>query len=166
MYSSREHDYDGIETHDGHAAINVKHYGFPTLPEEDEPFGEAAYETIQAMFWEDAIGLAHERGYSCVFSEGRSGGWLVPFYQRGISWNQEMSRNLKRHAVTGVLMMHTWPGQGGELGYPEYPSMDSIGERSRFRAYQRSIEAMLEGVGDSIKHEAAYLREQALEAVV
>ena len=159
-------EYDGIKQHDGHAAINVKHYGFPTLPEEAEPFREQAYKTVQEMFWEDATGLAHERGYSCVFSEGRSGGWLVPFYQRGISWNQEMSRNLKRHAVTGVLMMHTWTGQGGELGYPEYPNIDEIGERSRFRAYQRSIEAMLAHVGANIQDEATFLREQALESVV
>ena len=147
MYSSREHEYAGIETHDGHAAINVRHYGSPELPEEDEPFGEQAYENVRSSWWTDATEMAHERGYSCVFQEGRSGGWLVPFYQSGQPF-------------------YRWPGQGGALGYPFYPNMDEIGERSRFRAYQRRIVAMLKDVQANIQAEATFLREQALEAVV
>lgn len=147
-----EHEYDGIDYHsdgfgrDAHAAINVKVYKRIDLPEAHEPFGEAAWESCAVTFWEDATELAHERGYSCVFSEGRSGGWLVPFYQT---------------LGDGRSTFMRWPGQGGGMGYPRYPDVDDIGERSRFRAFERRIQAMLDDVPASVQAEAAYLAEQA-----
>ncbi len=143
-----QHEYDGIEYHsegkgrDGHAAINVKVQARIDLPDEHERHAEQAWESCVRTFWEDATELAHERGYSCVFSEGRSGGWLVPFYQT---------------LGDGRQQFMTWPGQGGDMGYPRYPDVDDIGERSRFRAFQRRIRAMLDEVPANVKAEAAYI---------
>ena len=151
-----EHEYDGIEYHsDGmgrerHAAINVKVHARIDLPEAHERHAEQAWESCVAMFWEDATELAHERGYSCVFSEGRSGGWLVPFYQT---------------LGDGRDKFRSWPGQGGNMGFPAYPDVDEIGERSRFRAFQREIDAMLEAVPSEVAAEAQWLQEQTLEAL-
>lgn len=169
-----EHEYPDIEYHNDrpmsggtpHAAINVKRYTIPTLPEEDQQFAEAAYETARDDFWEQAKEAAHDRGYSCVFAEGRSGGWCVPFYQWGMSHADQTGRNLKTYGKTGAPLMMHWPGQGGGLGFPEYPDMDKIGERSRFRAFQAEIERLLLDVPYRIRTEAAFMREQALEEVV
>jgi len=62
---------------DGHPAIKVKYYG--SAP------SEYAWDATVEDFWFSAKMIAHEHGYSGVFSEGRSGGWLVPFsqYQNG-----------------------------------------------------------------------------------
>lgn len=167
-------EYDGIDLHsdrmydDCHAAINVKLYlgRLLVLPEHLECFGARAWDSVREMFWERATDLAHERGYSNVFAEGRSGGWLVPFYQRGMNPNEIVKRNLRTHAVTRVPLMMQWPGQGPTLGYPRYPDMDDIGERSRFRAFQREIVAMLDGVPAQIRDEAQYYYDDALERVV
>ena len=149
-----KHEYDGIEYHsdgmgrESHAAINVKVQGHIDI-EPFEAFAEQAWESCVEVFWDAAIDIAHERGYSCVFSEGQSGGWLVPFYQR---------------LGDGRTKFHSWPGQGGDMGYPSYPDVDNIGERSRFRAFQRQIEAMLDNVPANVKHEAQFLHEQAIES--
>ena len=143
-----EHEYDGIEYHSAgmgqerHAAINVKVYGPVNVDKGYEEMAEAAWESCQERFWEEAKDLAHERGYSCVFSEGRSGGWLVPFYQT---------------LGDGRSKFHSWPGQGGHLGYPSYPDIDEVGERARFRAFQREIEQLLKGIPEQVRDEAAFL---------
>ena len=144
-------EYDGIEYHsdnflgtDAHAAINVKVGHIDVEPFEE--YAQQAWDRCVEIFWEEATELAHERGYSCVFSEGRSGGWLVPF-------NQTLG--------DGRTKFMNWPGQGGELGYPSYPDMDNIGERSRFRAFKRRIEAMLDNVPANVQAEAAFLAEEA-----
>ena len=70
------------------AAINVKVYTFPTAKQVIERFNcdlalankalTFAFDAHQARFWEDAQLLAVERLGPCkVYSEGRSGGWLV-----------------------------------------------------------------------------------------
>jgi len=72
----------------GHPAVNVKVYRFPSVDEIVDRFGcsEAtavkagnyAFEMEQEVFWEDAKELAREVfGNVKVYSEGRSGGWLV-----------------------------------------------------------------------------------------
>ena len=166
-------EYEGIDYHsDGmgrgqHAAICVKVYATIDVAPDHEPFAESAWETVQLTFWGEAACVAHEYGYSGVFSEGRSGGWLVPYYQRGMSSDEIARRNLGYSKRTRAVLFHGhWPGQGGELGYPEYPDMDEIGERSRFRAFQRRIEAMLEAVPLDIIAEAKFQYEMALEAVI
>ncbi len=149
-----QHEYDGIEYHsdgfgrEGHAAINVKVHARIDLPEAHEQYAQQAWESCAVMFWEEATELAHERGYSCLFSQGRSGGWMVPFYQT---------------LGDGRSKFMTWPGQGGEHGYPRYPDVDNIGERSRFRAFQRRIEAMLVAVPANVKAEAAYMADELAE---
>ena len=151
-----ENEYDGIEYHsdgmgrEGHAAINVKVYGGISVDAGYEDYAEQAWENCVERFWEEATEAAHERGYSCVFSEGRSGGCLVPFYQT---------------LGDGRTKFMSWPGQGGNMGYPVYPDVDQIGERSRFRAFQRTIETMLEAVPMEVAAEAVWLQEQTLEAL-
>lgn len=166
-------EYDGIDLHSdrmygpaSHAAINVKVYASVNLPEHLEPFAQSAWQSVQEQFWQDAKERAHERGYSNVFAEGRSGGWMVPFYQYGMNPNEIVKRNLRTHPVTRAPLMLSWPGQGGGLGRPRYPDMDDIGERSRFRAFQREIVAMLDGVPAQIRAEAQFHYDETLEQVV
>lgn len=119
MAQSSTREYDGIEMHDGHAAINVKVYARINLPEEHDQFSDQAWESVCSQFWEEARDVARDSGYDYIFAEGRSGGWLVPFRQR----------------AARAANLYSSPGQGGQWGYPQYPDMDSIGERSRFRAF-------------------------------
>ncbi len=46
------------------------------------------------------------------------------------------------------------------MGYPDYPDIDDIGERSRFRAFARDIARLLDGVGNAITEEARILAEE------
>lgn len=111
-----------------HMAVDVKTHGlhFPDVKGATNGQTETAWEIAVESFWNAADFAAHRRGYSGVFGEGRSNGWCVPF----------------RQIVDGFLQLHTrnsYPGQGGNHGYPTYPDFHNIGERARFRAFQRDI---------------------------
>jgi hypothetical protein len=74
-----------LRTHHGYA-VNVKdHHAYahePATADAIELLGEdetqAIYEQHQEVFWEDAAAIARDHGFDTVYSEGRSGGWLVP----------------------------------------------------------------------------------------
>ncbi len=142
-----EHEYDGIEYHsdgmgrESHAAINVKVYGPISVDEGYEDMAEAAWESCRERFWEDANEQARARGYGGVYSEGRSGGWLVPYH----SWYNGPDLNKRRQSSY-------------------YPDIDEIGERSRFRAFQREIEVFVQSVPMEVAAEAVFLTEQAVES--
>lgn len=120
-----------ITLREGHAAINVKVYHLDSGDASSE-VAELAYDWTVEQFWQDAINIAHSRGYAGVFAEGRSDGWLVPY-----NWSK-----------TGI--QHTWGGpysQGPEAGYPVYPDVEHNGaDRERFRAFQREIQTLLADV--------------------
>lgn len=150
------HEYDGIETHsdnafgERHAAINVKVHARINIPDECAEYADAAWESVREQWWDDALECARESGYDYIFSEGRSDGWLIPFYQ----------------PTARAQRLYSWPGQGGNLGYPRYPDMDQIGERARFRAFQRKIERMIEGVPERVRDEARAMYEDRVAAGV
>jgi hypothetical protein len=138
---------------ESHPAINVKYQGryrWASQPDdlserEWNQITEWAWESACETFWNDATEIAHEREYSGVFSEGRSGGWLIPFYQGYPA--KRMSR---------------WQGQGGNLGYPRYPQLVDddgrvdVGELQRFLALQRRVKALLDDVDEYLKDEVAF----------
>ena len=84
-----------IETHSGgmyrkaRPALNVKVYHYPTTGKVEDAFKcseataskalEYAFESAQQRFWEDAQEMARDTfgQHVKVYSEGRSGGWLV-----------------------------------------------------------------------------------------
>lgn len=108
-----------------HPAINVKVRRALETSDIPEAEAEAIHEGCVEAFWERATEIAHEHGYAGVFSEGRTGGWLLPFYQGGQKF-------------------HQWPGQGPELGYPSYPDVSEREEERRFRKFRTAINALLE----------------------
>ena len=117
-----------------HAAINVKVYGRIEGVPDSVPGDvcEGAWMHTEANWWQRAGEIAHEHGYSGVFSEGRCGGWCVPFrqYQNGV-----------------LVQFDKWPGEGPKLGYPVYPDvMDDAAERKTFVEFRAEILALLEDV--------------------
>lgn len=75
-----------------HAAINVKVHWFNKAQKlntyyerigiDYNEFSEIMWYTFEGMaelFWEDANDQAKDFGFQKVYSEGRSGGWLVPY---------------------------------------------------------------------------------------
>jgi hypothetical protein len=90
---------DDIEYHSEHfssrhAAVNVKVYSnfrktdklipfFERIGIEEEEFNNLAESTLDILkifFWEDEIQtIGKECGFNKVWSEGRSGGWAVPY---------------------------------------------------------------------------------------
>lgn len=137
-----------ITMYDNHAAVNVKVHGRLACNENaDDLIRERAWDITVAWFWECAGILAHKRGYAQVFSEGRSGGWCVPFYQQ---------------TSAGVTRFERWPGYGGELGQPYYPDVIKPGEREKFRAFERDIKRLLE----KAREEYAHFVELELEGVM
>src|ERR1051326_143313 len=73
---------DGYGQADAHPAINVKVYSrWPEVAGATDAQREIAYDATVEQWWQRAQEIAHEHGYSGVFSEGRSSGWLLPFYQ-------------------------------------------------------------------------------------
>lgn len=132
----------GIAFHDGKPAINVKYYGRGiTCDCEDDCTPECseareyAWETSVEQFWEEATDIAREHGYDYLFGEGRSGGWLVPFLQ----------------PTARAQKLHSWPGQGGTYGYPQYPAIESRLDLHRFCAFQTAIEQLLKDVPISLR---------------
>lgn len=106
-------------------AINVKVYHYPSFLEGmEEDTAQMEWDAYLEDWWVQACELSWEYGYTGVFSEGRCGGWLVPYYQGNAKWL-------------------TWKGQGGNMGYPYYPDMKDFGERAKFLAFQRRIKAMM-----------------------
>ena len=121
-------------------SVNVKyHDGIDT---EDEQAADMIWNVVQEEWWDLATEIAHEYGYSGVFANGRQGGWLTPYFQ-------------------GAKHYH-WKGQGGNLGYPRYPSFDSRSEVKNFIEFAEEIESALENVPDMIKDEIEWLINQEL----
>lgn len=123
---------EAITLHEGHAAVNVKKYNLHTPDGFTEADAERAWDWTVEQFWDDAAQLAHERGYTGVFAEGRSGGWLVPYH-----W----SKGAPKHQYHGAYR------QGPDVGYPVFPDVAHDGaERERFRAFERRVRRMLADV--------------------
>lgn len=123
---------EAITLREGHAAINVKVYNLRTPDGISEQDAERAYEHTVEQFWNDATQAAHERGYCGVFSEGRSGGWLVPYL-----W----SKGSPKHNYHGGY------SQGPDVGYPRFPDVEhDSAAREKFRAFERDIRRMLSEV--------------------
>jgi hypothetical protein len=107
-------------------AVNVKIQRAPYV-DAPEHITATAWDEAVESFWKCAGALAVEHGYSGVFSEGRSSGWLVPYTQ---------------HNSAGKLVTH-WTGQGPDKGYPIYPNVEDKTERRQFIKFRESIEKLL-----------------------
>jgi hypothetical protein len=136
-----------ITLREGHPAINVKVYENLNSPLDnytDEQRAQAWEWTVEG-FWRTATDEAHKRGYTGVFAEGRSGGWLVPY-----NW----SKGKPRHGYS------TEYAQGPEIGYPVYPDvLHNHGDRERFRAFERTIRQLLANVRAEYKHNLALVEQ-------
>jgi hypothetical protein len=121
-----------ITLRDGHAAVNVKVYNLNTPDGYTDSDRERAWDFTVEQFWDDATRIAHKRGYTGVFAEGRSGGWCVPYL-----W----SKGNPRHSYYGPY------SQGPDVGHPVYPDVATRGgEREKFRAFERDIKRLLADV--------------------
>jgi hypothetical protein len=117
---------DNATGSNAHPAINVKVHNVIDVDAPEE-IRQQAYDGTVAEFWDDAKLIAQNHGYSGVFSEGRSNGWLVPYTQ---------------HDSTGKLVTD-WTGQGPDKGYPVYPNADDLKERKQFVKFRTDIEGLL-----------------------
>ena len=118
---------DNVTGSNGHPAICVKVQNLPWA-ETSEEARETAYNQTVEEFWESANLIAQNHGYSGVFSEGRSNGWLVPYTQ---------------HDSTGKLVT-AWTGQGPNKGYPCYPDMKDAKQRRQFVEFRAAIEGLIQ----------------------
>jgi hypothetical protein len=119
---------DNMTGSNAHPAINVKVQKLPWVGVSEDA-RTTAYSEITEQFWFSASVIAREHGYSGVFSEGRSDGWLVPYTQ---------------HDAAGKLVTH-WTGRGPDKGYPRYPNVEDAKERRQFVTFHTAIEALLSG---------------------
>jgi hypothetical protein len=117
---------DSATGSNAHPAINVKVQRLPWV-EVSEDARTAAYDQTVEQFWISAGLIAQNHGYSAVFSEGRSSGWMAPFTQ---------------HNAAGKLVT-TWTGQGPGKGYPVYPNVEDKAERRQFVEFRTDIETLL-----------------------
>jgi len=134
-----------------HPAIDVKRYSCPDVPGAPEDIRSRAYEATMEQFWRGVRDLAHAHGYSGAFSEGRSGGWCVPFEQ---------------YQAGKLAKFDRWPGQGGAIGtrtegYPVYVDAEDTKQRARFVGFRAAVERLLAGSRAAF---IAYCRELAAEA--
>lgn len=145
------HADDGDEAH---AAINIKCHNFPDL-------GANLNDLDRAFIWdrtcegwhEQAHAFAHSLGYSGCFTEGRSGGWLVPFRQ------VDKSGKFQKFGAG----FPEWTGQGGNKGYPKYPDMNKRREQRTFVSFRTEIEGLLEEVPNMALAAAALYRQDRAE---
>jgi len=110
-----------------HPAVNVKVLNLPRIDAPEDVLTAAWDQTVEE-FWAAAEIIAQNNGYSGVFTEGRSDGWLVPYTQ---------------HDSAGKLVTH-WTGQGPDKGYPRYPSMEDAKQRRVFNQFRADIESLLQ----------------------
>ena len=134
---------DSYTGSNAHPAINVKVQRAPEVDAPDD-MRAAAWDEATTSFWHIAGTLAVEHGYSGVFNEGRSGGWLVPYTQRD---------------KAGQLVTH-WTGQGPDKGCPVYPNMEDKAERRQFIRFRAAIESLLR---DSLTYYVKNARVRAAE---
>lgn len=144
---------------DAHPAIDVKVQRID-VPDEHEAHGQEAWETVQVAFWQEATRIAHEYGYSDVFAEGRSGGWLVPYVQEA-SEEAIAKHGWQVHPETRATLWDDSPGQGGKWGQPRYVDAEDAIERGTFLAFREKIEALLAEVPQCVLAEAARLAAEA-----
>lgn len=130
-----------------HPAINVKVRNIPDV-NAPQPILQRAYDGTIAEFWDDAEQIAQNHGYSGVFGEGRSNGWLVPYTQ---------------HDRAGNLVTE-WTGQGPDKGYPIYPNVDNSKERRVFIEFRAAIEGLLRDSLDRYHDLALELAAEKIEA--
>ena len=71
---------DNATDADAHPAINVKVRNPPYIDAPENILQDAWDYTVHD-FWRTAGMIAQNHGYSGIFSEGRSDGWLVPYTQ-------------------------------------------------------------------------------------
>jgi hypothetical protein len=142
---------DSATGSNAHPAINVKYYGSydSTYDDLTPDQTQQVWDSCVESFWEQAQEIAHEHGYSGVFSEGRSGGWLVPYFQL---------------TADGKDKFYNWPGQGGKLGYPQFPDVEIKANRTRFIRFQKAIRKMLDYVPEMLASEARFIKECENEA--
>ena len=151
---TRHYMRDPIETHrlgygyESVPAINVKHYGRWPLESDREMIAEIArltgdsedsvsqmiWENAQESFWEAAQELAREAGYARLYSEGRSGGWM--------------------YAMPHIEVTRDSAGDA---------TIADFGERSRWLAFQRKINAMIAHVDANLTQETEFRLELARE---
>lgn len=135
-----------IGERDGHPAINVKCYrGFDT--ELASKLGDLELrdveESVQAEWWRQAEAEAHELGFDGVFSAGRSGGWLQPFWQTGGPFGGNTGK--------------PWKGQGAEKEFPRFPDMSVYAHRRKVEALARRLARLMNEVPDMFDVEARRL---------
>lgn len=109
-----------------HMAVNVKLYGELEAPEEtpDEVL-RMAYDFTRESWWYEAARVAHEAGFSGVTSEGRSGGWCVPFF-----------------ATEDGKLVGSYPDDRKNLR-PVYPELGDPSDVAQFLWFQRGIETLM-----------------------
>ncbi len=148
--------YDESGFGDGHAAIDIKCRNWP------DDLGDNLVEIDQQRIWdrtqedwhEAAASIAHAHGYSACFTEGRSGGWLVPFRQI------DATGQLQRYGGE----FPQWSGMGGDKGHPTCPDVTEQRERETFVAFRDDIEALLELVPEMARQNAELYREDMASA--
>ena len=140
---------DNATGSNAHPAINVKVHNLPEVDAHGDD-SLSAYDQTVEEFWRTAAIIAQNHGYSGVFGEGRSNGWLVPFTQ---------------HDATGKLVTN-WTGQGPDKGYPVYPDVNNAKERRQFLKFRTDIEGLLKDSRDRY-HDLAveFAAESATEVI-
>lgn len=112
-YRKDDVDFHSDGNRPAHAAVNVKHYGpylggkvvdhFKCSQQTAEQALQYSLESAQEVFWENVQEYVKELfgPTAKVFSEGRSGGWLVPSFPR---------QGFTREDVEGwdALALTTW----------------------------------------------------------
>ena len=130
MFEDLDEERENISFHEGYPCVNVKYYKNDWANGIDDDLAEVYFQQVQEWFMEQAAEIAHSFGYSGIFSFGRNGGWIAPFRQFTKSGKSKFYPD-------------SWPGQGGDLGYPSPPPLEDPIELFRFQAFERAIKEVL-----------------------
>ena len=123
-------------------AYNVKVYRpLPNVGGETEELRERAWESAQRDWWADAEQLAKAVGFSGVYSAGRSGGYIVPY------WNGQPAG----------------PDLFGYYGDDAHGREFDAAMEERLQAFEAGIGEMMAEVPARFKAELEWLIERAAE---
>lgn len=157
-----------LDRYKGNVALNVKHHGYPVLsPATSEILANLdgavrksilrfAEEAIRESWWVSMQERARELTLGDLWSDGRSGGWLV--FKMTISHLEELIEEAEKACAHCTLAFETHvdskcPFQASSF-QPERGSVLALLEA--FRTFSEEVRASLNTVGDTFEQEIIF----------
>lgn len=156
-----------LDRYKGNLAINVKYYGNPWLSEETlaalkkldmrtrERVVRFAEENLRESWWATMRERSHELGLGDLWSDGRSGGWLV--FAMTVADLEERVYQAERGCEHCALAYSTHTDGACPFDATTYKTNDPVlGLWKSFKQFAEEARSSLNDMGDALNHEIEF----------